>query len=294
MVKLTKPTYCLAMHPKNPHKDRYDLKALAIATPELSLYIKRNGYNDETIDFSNSEAVKALNKAILKLFYDVKFWDIPQGNLCPPIPGRADYIHTVAELFQNKMKLRVLDIGTGANLIYPLIGTKEYDWSYVGTDVDPLSLQNAQRIIDQNHLDKRIKLRLQNNKQHIFDGIIQEGETFDLTLCNPPFHESPDAAAQGTLRKWKNLGKKSKDPVLNFGGRGSELWCPGGEKQFILTMIKESQKYRTQINFFTTLVSKEANLPILKGSLQALGIRRIEILEMTQGQKRSRILCWSF
>jgi 23S rRNA (adenine1618-N6)-methyltransferase len=282
------------MHPQNPHKDRYDLKALAKVTPELSQYIKTNEYNDETIDFSDSEAVKALNKALLKLFYDIKYWDIPKGSLCPPIPGRADYIHTVADLFLKKSKLKVLDIGTGANLIYPLIGLKEYDWSFVATDVDAKSLQNAKRIIEQNQLEDGIELRLQKNRQHIFKTIIQDAETFDLTICNPPFHESLEAATEGTLRKWKNLGKKSKETVLNFGGQGSELWCPGGERQFILNMIQESQSYKTKVRFFTTLVSKEANLPALKASLKASAAQRIEILEMAQGQKRSRILCWSF
>ena len=39
-----------------------------------------------------------LNRAILMHHYGVKSWDIPAGYLCPPIPGRADYIHSVADL----------------------------------------------------------------------------------------------------------------------------------------------------------------------------------------------------
>jgi 23S rRNA (adenine1618-N6)-methyltransferase len=39
-----------------------------------------------------------LNKAILKAFYKIEYWDIPLHYLCPPIPGRADYLHYTADL----------------------------------------------------------------------------------------------------------------------------------------------------------------------------------------------------
>lgn len=253
-----------------------------------------NEYNDETIDFSDSEAVKALNKAILKAFYGITFWDIPAQYLCPPIPGRADYIHTVADLFQDKKNLKVLDIGTGANTIYPLIGSREYNWNFVGSDVDPKALTNAQKIIDGNKLEDKISFRLQKNPQSIFSSIIQEKEFFDLTICNPPFHESMEEASRGTSRKWKNLGKQPKKAELNFGGQGAELWCPGGEKAFILKMIDESKTFGAQVGYFTTLVSKEANLPPLIKALQTQKALNIRTLEMTQGQKKSRVLSWTF
>lgn len=281
------------MHPRNRHQDRYDLNELSRVLPELAPFIKINEYKDQTIDFSDSKAVKALNKAILKCFYGINFWDIPDSNLCPPIPGRADYIHTVADLFTEKKDLRVLDIGTGANTIYPLLGTREYNWTFVGSDVDVKSLANAEVIVKNNSLQEKISFRQQKNKDQIFKSIIQDGEYFDLTICNPPFHESQEEASRGTSRKWKNLGKKPKDNALNFGGQGAELWCPGGEKAFILKMIEESLLYRTQVGFFTTLVSKEANLPVLIKALNSTPAT-IKVLEMTQGQKKSRVLSWTF
>ncbi len=282
------------MHPRNRHQDRYDLALLAKTSPELVPFIKINKYKDETIDFSDHKAVRALNKAILKTFYGITHWEIPENNLCPPIPGRADYIHTAADLFPKKERLQVLDIGTGANLIYPLIGWNEYQWNFVGSDIDAKSLANAQKIIDQNHLSEHITLRRQQNKQNIFSSIILPNEKFDLTLCNPPFHESLEEASQGTSRKWKNLKKNSKITDLNFGGQGTELWCPGGEKGFILKMIEESKSFGKQVKYFTTLVSKEANLPPLMHALEKNQALSCRILNMTQGQKKSRLLCWSF
>lgn len=281
------------MHPRNRHQNRYDLKSLVGLTPELKSFIFTNEHGIETLDFSNPKAVKALNQALLKSQYGIQYWDIPDQFLCPPVPGRADYIHTVADLFPVKENLRVLDIGTGANCIYPLIGVKEYNWSFVASDVSSEALKNAAIIVNKNNLSDRIELREQKQSKQIFEGIIQAGEHFHLTLCNPPFHESKAEALAGTQRKWKNLGKKNLGEKLNFGGQSNELWFPGGEKAFISGMIKESKTFASQVNFFTTLVSKEKNLLPLSKLLKSVGAKS-EVLEMGQGNKKSRVLYWSF
>ena len=61
-----------------------------------------NPFNDLSIDFFNPKAVKMLNKALLKQYYNIDNWNIPADNLCPPIPGRADYIHHIADLLGSK------------------------------------------------------------------------------------------------------------------------------------------------------------------------------------------------
>ncbi len=282
------------MHPKNRHHDRYQLKQLSLASPGLLPFITINKYGDETIDFANPQAVKSLNQALLKFFYDINYWDIPDHNLCPPIPGRADYIHSAADLFDQKEHLRVLDIGTGANCIYPLLGYKEYHWKFVGTDIDKQSLVNANNIINKNELTSFIELRHQPDAKSTLRNVILPNEFFDLVICNPPFHESLEEAASGSRRKWKNLGKSSTKNVLNFGGKGAELWCPGGEKAFILNLIHESSEYCSQVNWFTCLVSKEESLFTLKKALTKLNRVQIKIIEMSQGQKKSRLIAWKF
>lgn len=280
------------MHPRNRHQDRYDLKELVRTSPELGRFIIVNKYGDESIDFADAVAVKALNRALLKSYYGITFWDIPPEYLTPPIPGRADLIHSVADLFQNPFNLRTLDIGTGANCIYPIIGVKEYQWKVVGSDVDPKSIENARKIIEENKLQDSISLRHQKDKTKIFSGIIDTKEKFDLTICNPPFHESLEDALAGTNRKWRNLGKKPQTK-LNFGGQGAELWCPGGERKFILQMIAESLLFKNQVKWFTALVSKSDNLEVLTRALEKHRAS-IKIIEMGQGQKKSRVLCWTY
>ena len=282
------------MHPRNRHQDRYQLKQLSLTSPGLLPFVTINKYGDETIDFANPQAVKALNQALLKFFYDIKYWDIPDHNLCPPIPGRADYIHSAADLFTQKEHLRVLDIGTGANCIYPLLGHKEYHWQFVGADIDKQSLINANKIISKNELTSSIELRHQPDAKSTLRNIIRPNEFFDLVICNPPFHESLEEAASGSKRKWKNLGKSSTKSLLNFGGKGAELWCPGGEKAFIINLIQESSEYYNQVNWFTCLVSKEENLYSLQKALAKIKTVQMKIIEMSQGQKKSRLIAWKF
>jgi len=297
------------LHKNNRHKQGYNFTALTKAHPELSAFIIKNKYNNQdTIDFSNPLSVKALNFSLLKSEYHIGFWDIPDGYLCPAIPGRVDYIHhlndllsaTPKALLANTPPINVLDIGTGASCIYPILGQREYDWNFVASDVDPVSIKVANHIISADKsLNKQIKCRLQPDSNHIFSGVIAKDEFYHLTLCNPPFHRSLAEATQGTTRKIKNLNKtktpvKSQDNTLNFGGQKAELWCPGGELAFIGKMIKESKVYHKQVFWFTCLVSKKDHLSKLKFYLKKSQAKQVKVINMTQGQKISRFIAWSF
>ncbi len=283
------------LHPRNRHRSRYDFKSLISVTPKLGEYVRLNEYNDESIDFSNPDAVKALNQALLSFFYGVKFWDIPKNFLCPPIPGRADYIHNIADLFENSKNLKGLDIGVGANCVYPLIGKAEYDWEFVGADINPVSIESAQKIITENNLSSQITLRKQTSPSHIFKNIIRPDDKFDFTMCNPPFHSSAEDAVSGSKRKWKNLGKeKTQTVTLNFGGQGAELWCQGGELSFIKLMIEESVLFSKNCQWFTTLVSKKDNLENIYRAMTKVKAHDVRTIEMGQGQKKSRLVAWTF
>lgn len=284
-----------SLHKRNKHNGQYDFERLISAYPALAQFAAPNKYGTTTIDFFNSQAVKSLNKALLISYYGIEYWDIPSDNLCPPIPGRADYIHYVAELIGGR-KARCLDIGVGANCIYPIIGNAEYDWQFVGTDIDSSALENADKIVQNNpSLKGRIELRLQNNKANIFKGVVSKNEYFDIVICNPPFHSSAEEAQRGTLRKLSNLkGKRVTKASLNFGGINHELWCDGGELRFILGMIDESREHRKNFGWFTVLVSKEENLQRFYNRLREVDIEEYQTIAMQHGNKSSRILAWRF
>jgi len=234
------------LHSRNKHQGRYDFAKLTQALPSLA-------------PFSDSTAVKMLNKALLSAYYQVANWDIPAA-----IPGRADYIHRLAELLEGEVKgkfphekVQALDIGVGANAIYPIIAICDYRWSYTGSDV--ASAQEA-AFGTQRKLDNLAANRL------------KKGVT----------------AKAGSQKISKNK------PILNFGGQNSELWCQGGESSFLKRMANESERFAHQVLWFSTLVSKKDNVRPLRKQLEKLGVRSIRVVEMSQGQKVSRFVAWSF
>ena len=287
------------LHPRNRHHSRYDLEALCQAVPALRDFITLSPAGEQTINFADPLAVKTLNKALLAHFYAVKEWDIPEGFLCPPVPGRADYIHHLGDLLSdesgNVVKgANILDIGVGANCIYPLIGAHEYGWRFTGSETHAEAFTSAQAILSANpSLNRMIRLRRQKDMTAMFNGVIHKNEQYDATLCNPPFHDSAAAARAGSERKRRNLGQ-DRDDALNFGGQQQELWCDGGEVAFIKQMIAESKGFARQVMWFTSLVSKGENLPPLYRALTDVGAVKVVKKEMSQGQKQSRFIAWSF
>jgi len=292
------------LHKRNKHRNRYDFKQLIISCPSLAEFVLINKYDNESIDFFNPKAVLLLNKALLKYFYGINNWDIPRNYLTPPIPGRADYLHYIADLLSNSNLKKIpkgdnivcLDVGVGANCIYPIIGNSEYGWSFIGSDIDDISIKSANSIIESNpNLKGNIELRLQTNRNDIFNGIIKQGELIDVTICNPPFHNSHEDVKKAAIRKISNLKKKPiSNPVSNFGGQSNELWCKGGEKQFVREMIMQSKKFAKSCLWFTTLISKESNLKYVYKLLQKVDVVDVVTIRMSQGNKSSRIVAWTY
>lgn len=311
-MKQNQPHAKAEMHPRNPHNQGYDFTQLAQLHKPLQACLAPNPVGKLTIDFSQPSAVKALNSALLKQYYQVMNWDIPAGFLCPAVPGRADYVHYIADLLGLKSELSVgstikgLDIGTGANLIYPIVASQSYGWTMVGSDIEHASYKNAVLIAQSNsNLNKLIDVRLQTNRNAIFAGIIKAGETFDFSMCNPPFHASAEDAMSGSRKKNRNLAKHSqkrrgKDSTathqssLNFGGQHNELWCDGGELSFVTKMIHESVAFKHQVTWFTSLLSKKDNVAPLTKLATSLGATNCKTINMAQGAKASRFIAWRF
>lgn len=311
------------------------MAALCQAHPALSGYVINAKSGKKSIDFANQDAVKTLNAALLIHYYGLKTWDIPNGYLYPPVPGRADYIHGIADILASSNKgvipqgnsVRGLDVGIGANAIYPIIGSQSYGWQFVGSDIDAVSVKSAKSIANKNpKLTPLLSVRKQSNKAKIFEGIIQPNEHFTFTMCNPPFHKSAEAAALGSERKaiglkgnkHKRSGKKPRADInahanastyaktfakakpdtsnikLNFAGTGNELWCEGGELAFIQRMIIESVAYKNQVDWFTCLVSKSEHLKPIETSINYYGAKKFLKVDMGQGHKQSRFVAWRF
>lgn len=300
-----------SLHPRNRHQGRYDLAALVAVQPALAAFLTRTPAGQESLDFANPDAVRELNRALLKADYGIAHWDIPAGYLCPPVPGRVDYLHGLADLLAEDNdgallhgpQVQVLDIGTGANLIYPLLGQAEYGWRFVGSDIEVDALASARANLQANGLETVIQLRQQTARGSVFAGLVVGDDRFTLTLCNPPFHASAAEAARGSQRKLGNLAAgstgpgasaKGGAPALNFGGQDNELWCTGGEASFLRRMIKESRACREQVLWFSSLVAKSEHLADIHKQLAKAGAADVRQVEMAQGNKRSRFVAWTF
>jgi 23S rRNA (adenine1618-N6)-methyltransferase len=297
------------LHPRNRHQGHYDFERLIKSCPDLEPFVSATPYNELSIDFTDPKAVRILNWALLSHFYGVSKWEIPGNYLCPPVPGRADYLHYAADLLSacndgiipRGDLVRALDIGVGASCIYPIIGHCEYGWRFVGADIDRTALASAKRIVHANKgLSSAVQLRLQTSPSDILNGLLRPNDVFDISVCNPPFHASLAEAHENSRRKWQNLGVgpvgkgSDRSPLLNFGGQGTELWCPGGEPAFVRQMIEESAKFPESIFWFSTLISRVSALPGVYAALKKARAVDIRTIDMAQGQKKSRIVAWTF
>ncbi len=283
------------LHPRNKFNQEYDFKKLIKRVPELKNHLIILPDNRQSLNFRDPEAVFLLNKALLEYGYQIKEWDTLPNSLSPSIPGRLNYIQYLADLIhaQPKAKIKILDIGTGSGLIYPILGFLEFGWHFVASDTHIPSLQHAHKIISSNpNLKKGIEIRHQEDSRRILKGIIKEGEFYDAIMCNPPFYKSRDDYRQTVLRKNQKLHKETENSSANFQGLSNELWYPGGEQKFISNMIYESFDLKDQIGICSVLVSNKDNLKPLKAILEYHKIQDILVTQMNQGNKINRILSW--
>jgi len=250
------------MHPNNRYTTPHDFTDLAKHVPALADFFVTTPDGRTSLDFTSPEAVRSLNKALLLRDYGLKHWDIPQGSLCPGVPGRL----------------------------------KEYGWRMVGTDVDATSLKVATAIARFNpELKDGVIVRKQPDQGAIFRNVILPGEYFDFTMCNPPFFDSAAAVAAAAQLKWQKLGVETDNsPTLNFGGRANELWTEGGEPAFLRRMIRESREFSAQVGWFTTLVSKKGYLKIAGTEFGRYGITETKVIGIGRGGKLRRVVCWRF
>ena len=279
------------------HTNNYNFEVLIDNYPKLQPFVFKNKYGNLTINFSEAKAVRALNTAILKVDYGINYWQFDDNNLTPPIPSRVAYIHLLKDLLLSSNldgNIKVLDIGTGANCIYPLLGQSIYNWQFVGTDVNKSSIKQAEKIIAKNQLEDKISTRFQNNPNQILQGILAKTDTFTLTMCNPPFYKDETEANSATLKKSKGLNQDTNSINRNFSGISNELWYKGGEKAFLHNYLYESSLFKNKCFWYTTLVANKYNIKSMYASLDKLGAKIIKTLPINIGQKKSRVVAWTF
>eukprot|EP01057_Protomagalhaensia_wolfi_P001549 Protomagalhaensia_wolfi_Nauph_80__1548@NODE_194_length_3224_cov_73_602512_g147_i0_p1_GENE_NODE_194_length_3224_cov_73_602512_g147_i0NODE_194_length_3224_cov_73_602512_g147_i0_p1_ORF_typecomplete_len367_score64_16Methyltransf_10/PF05971_12/4_9e54Methyltransf_10/PF05971_12/5_3e08MTS/PF05175_14/9_9e14Methyltransf_31/PF13847_6/1e07PrmA/PF06325_13/4_2e06UPF0020/PF01170_18/1_3e05Methyltransf_23/PF13489_6/0_0001Methyltransf_25/PF13649_6/0_00077NAS/PF03059_16/0_00079CMAS/PF02353_20/0_00088Methyltransf_3 len=219
-------------HPENKLMS-IDFEALEADYPYLSCCFKTLP-KGRYLDFKNPATLKCLTKASFHKYYNID-WDLPEGYLISPLPGRLNYLLEAKDLLKLKEKewmrnVKILDVGVGANCIHPLLLVKEFGCHVVGSDIDADALKIAQGLVDSNGLSDSIELRHQENQDSFFLGVL---DGVDLTVCNPPFYHEENVQA---------------NPKRRRQATSSELVSKEGHLGFIIGMIEESLNIHLALN----------------------------------------------
>ncbi|KAL6782426.1 hypothetical protein ACKKBG_A06750 [Auxenochlorella protothecoides x Auxenochlorella symbiontica] len=307
-----------------------DFGDLAQAYPYLRPFLVPRGTGRPSLNFRDPRACVALTRALLARDHGLR-WDLPPGHLAPPVTGRANYVHWVQDLLALSApeggEVCGLDVGTGANLIYPLLGAALAGWRFVGVDVSRAALRAARRLLDANTgVARRVTLRrvpMQPEQRAFFHGMEaapegprEEGDGGGGergAASGGAWEEvsARDAAGGGILSAalrageafafcmcnppfFESLDEAGRNPATAFGGTPLEMVYPGGEAAFVLSMLADSCTLRSHIHWFTTMVGKKSTLRALRGALARAGARVVRTTEFAQGRTSRWGVAWSW
>jgi len=271
--------------------------ALAQHYPGLSPHVKVAQGGQASLDFKSYAATRELTRCLLHNDHQLDWW-IPHGQLIPPVTNRLNYIHWLKDLLklssppaeaatgEGSSTVRGLDIGCGANCIYPLIGAATCGWQFVGTDITPEALTWARRNVAANpQLSHLIEVRqvAAADKQTpggMLLGAVGEGETFHFSMCNPPFFDT--------------LADANQNPNTACGGTPAEMVCLGGEEAFVRAMVEESATLGSQVHWYTSMVGKKSTLKEVRRLLHDRSVPVIRSTQFFQGETSRWAVAWSY
>ena len=288
-----------------------------------------------TIDFSNPVACRELTKVLLLHDFHIS-WNIPDGVLVPTLTNRINYLEWLQDLFTLEgprdlsIKPTVLDVGCGANLIYPLLGSAILKWYFVGVDVSKTAIEWAEKNrIANPELAELIEIRqVPPTKQQIefFSKNVKTVEGL-LARTEPPssaneFHDNfpvkrnqtdkeqgiisvalkPNESVTFTMCNppfFESLEEAGSNPATAYGGSHLEMAYPGGELEFVRNMVKDSKTIWNRVHWFTTMVGKKSTMKKIRSELYDLtGDTWKDIIvrstEFVQGKTMRWGLAWSF
>ncbi|CEH12916.1 Predicted DNA methylase [Ceraceosorus bombacis] len=197
--------------------------------------------------------------------------------------------------------VHILDIGTGASGIYPLLGCALDDrWTFTATDIDGESLRLAQKIVDAPENESK---RLKNRILYLFrkksdsllpldhaegTGASERALLYYATMCNPPFYASTDEMKESAEAKVEN-------PSAACTGTEIEMITQGGEVAFVTRMIRESlaPEAREKIVWLSSMLGKISSVSAVVKELQSNRIDNYALAEFVQGRTRRWAIAWS-
>ncbi|KAJ8539111.1 hypothetical protein ON010_g12760 [Phytophthora cinnamomi] len=147
------------------------------------------------------------------------------------LPNRLNYLHWIEDLLSQaacksfveqtagenhqpstteEMLVSGIDVGTGANCIYALLGATMNKWKFIATEIDSESYECAKKNVVRNHLETVISVKRTHTNKLLMEPLQDEppDRRFHFVMCNPPFFDhmneadtNPDASCMGSANE---------------------------------------------------------------------------------------------
>eukprot|EP00188_Purpureofilum_apyrenoidigerum_P004137 Plantae.Rhodophyta-Purpureofilum_apyrenoidigerum.ctg4552.p1 GENE.Plantae.Rhodophyta-Purpureofilum_apyrenoidigerum.ctg4552~~Plantae.Rhodophyta-Purpureofilum_apyrenoidigerum.ctg4552.p1 ORF type:complete len:421 (-),score=41.32 Plantae.Rhodophyta-Purpureofilum_apyrenoidigerum.ctg4552:1282-2457(-) len=270
-------------HVDNPYREtKPDFAKLAADYPELEKHVIRSPNGSVHVDLKTVNGQRELTAAILKQDFGL-IWHLPEGHLCPTVPSRIDYILWMRDValgpparrVDGPGKTLIVDVGTGASCIYPLLGTRLLLQSqFIAIDNDSEALASARANVSANGLNDRIAVRYGT-----FFSALAGDDVVDFTLCNPPFYAVDE-----------DIGCH---PRRQRSGSCTQLITDGGESKFLGMLAQQSAEKRN-IKWFSTLIGFKRDVQPFESKLKALGAEKVVQTVLQPARTARWAVAWTF
>mmetsp|Transcript_2069 Transcript_2069/g.8157 ORF Transcript_2069/g.8157 Transcript_2069/m.8157 type:complete len:393 (-) Transcript_2069:1443-2621(-) len=267
-------------HRRNPYYEKVpDFGELASRHPELRKHMQFSESGFAHLNLRSVDAQIQLAKTLLKEDFHLE-WDLPEGHLCPAIPSRIDYLLWAEDIYKASMPTEVsncvVDVGTGASCIYPLLGCRVLDQSYrfIAIDNDCQALTSASENVSRNSLQARILVR-----EGSLLAPLGKEERVSFTVCNPPFYADP--------------ADPGMNPLRTSSGGLPQMVTSGGELEFLKSLAKESALF-PNVAWFTSLVGLKRDVYPFETYLREMNADRVVRTSFQIARTRRWAVAWTF
>ncbi|KAK2980581.1 hypothetical protein RJ640_029168 [Escallonia rubra] len=219
-----------SIHPRNKYSDNPpDFAQLASQYPSFEPFVFYSRDGRPRIDWTDYNATRELTRVLLLHDHALNWW-IPDGQLCPTVPNRSNYIHWIEDLLMSDIIpstrtngdiIKGFDIGTGANCIYPLLGASLLGWSFVGSDVADVALEWAEKnVVNNPHISGLIEIRKVDGGETT---VYQEESQTDQSVSKHCINLSEvgvvdrEAAASALFESYPGANKSYHGPSILLG-----------------------------------------------------------------------------
>ncbi|KAL1554425.1 23S rRNA (adenine(1618)-N(6))-methyltransferase [Salvia divinorum] len=314
--------------PPNRYADNLpDFAQLASLYPSFEPYVFYSRDGCPRIDWTDFNSTRELTRVLLLHDLGVNWW-IPDGQLCPTVPNKLNYIHWIEDLLALDIvpAIRVegdittgFDIGTGANCIYPLLGSSVLGWKFVGSDITDIAIEWANKNVESNpHLSNLIEIRWagvghgvgisENNPILSSEGSVQlsnpgtenvgflASSVLETQLNAKKYYDGPPVLI-GSVKDgekfdfcmcnppfFETMEEAGLNPKTSCGGTPAEMVCSGGEHAFIKHIIEDSATLKDIFRWYSSMVGRKLNLNILVSELWKVGATVVKTTEFVQGR----------